>query len=98
MRSVSHCTWWTTMHLLMDRKMNDVLRCPSCEQLDHIPVFTSWNGYPILRCAGCRLVFTDDRKAPPPEALYPNFEQSDSRTHSQVRSALALFLRQRAAF
>jgi SAM-dependent methyltransferase len=60
-------------------------------------VFTSWNGYPIRRCESCRLVFTDDREAPPPETLYPHFEQSDNVARKNVRSALSVFSDQRAA-
>jgi SAM-dependent methyltransferase len=72
--------------------------CPSCGAKENTLVFTSWNGYPIRRCAECRLVFTDARTAPPPESLYPPFEQSDTTTQRNVRSALSVFLRQRAAF
>ena len=74
------------------------LACPSCDSDDHALVFTSWNGYPIRRCASCQLVFTDDREAPPPETLYPHFEQSDTAASKNVRSALSVFSRQRAAF
>lgn len=43
-------------------------------------------------------MFTDDREAPPPETLYPHFEQSDTAASKNVRSALSVFSRQRAAF
>jgi len=76
--------------------MND-LHCPSCDSPKHDLVFTSWNGYPIRRCESCRLVFTDDREAPPPETLYPHFEQSDNVARKNVRSALSVFSDQRAA-
>lgn len=78
--------------------MSESLTCPSCGCPDHGLVFTSWNGYPIRRCGDCHLVFTDDRKAPPPDQLYPAFEQSSSAAQKSVRQALSLFLRQRAAF
>jgi SAM-dependent methyltransferase len=74
------------------------LVCPSCDSPDHALVFTSWNGYPIRRCASCQLVFTDDREAPPPETLYPHFEQSDTAASKNVRSALSVFTKQRADF
>lgn len=74
------------------------LTCLSCGSREHGYVFTSWNGYPIRRCSECGLVFTDDRKAPPPDQLYPPFEQSDTASQKSVRQALSLFLRQRAAF
>jgi SAM-dependent methyltransferase len=74
-----------------------VLHCPSCESPRHDLVFTSWNGYPIRRCESCHLVFTDDREAPPPETLYPHFEQSDNVARKNVRSALSVFSDQRAA-
>ena len=76
--------------------MSDLL-CPSCDSPKHNLVFTSWNGYPIRRCESCRLVFTDDREAPPPETLYPHFEQSDNVARKNVRSALSVFSDQRAA-
>jgi SAM-dependent methyltransferase len=76
--------------------MSDLV-CPSCGCPKHGFVFTSWNGYPIRRCEQCRLVFTDDRQAPPPETLYPHFEQSDNIARKNVRSALSLFSDQRAA-
>lgn len=74
------------------------LACPSCDSPEHALLFTSWNGYPIRRCAGCKLVFTDDREAPPPETLYPHFEQSDTAASKNVRSALSVFTKQRADF
>jgi SAM-dependent methyltransferase len=78
--------------------MAEKYNCPSCGHPEHTLLFTSWNGYPIRRCAECRLVFTDDRNAPPPEELYPPFEQSDTSAQKNVRSALSLFLRQRVGF
>jgi SAM-dependent methyltransferase len=61
-------------------------------------LFTSWNGYPIQRCRACRLVFTDDRTAPPPDTLYPPFDQTGAASRTKVSGLLALFLKQRAAF
>ncbi len=43
-------------------------------------------------------MFTDDREAPPPHTLYPAFEQTSGAAQKKVRSALSLFLRQRAEF
>jgi len=77
--------------------MTTDLLCPSCAFPKHELVFTSWNGYPIRRCESCRLVFTDDRQAPPPETLYPHFEQTDNVARKNVRSALSVFSDQRAA-
>lgn len=74
------------------------LPCPTCESPKHDLVFTSWNGYPIVRCRTCSLVFTDDREAPPPHTLYPAFEQSDTSAQKSVRSALSVFLKQRHDF
>jgi SAM-dependent methyltransferase len=59
-------------------------------------LFTSRQGYDIVRCEGCRLVFTDARTAPPPSELYPPFEQTDTAAQRSARSALSLFQRQRA--
>lgn len=78
--------------------MTSPLVCPSCDSDEHALVFTSWNGYPIRRCASCQLVFTDDREAPPPSELYPHFEQSDTAASKNVRSALSVFSKQRASF
>lgn len=74
------------------------LRCPVCDGDSAGEIFHSSNGHPIVRCEACGLAFTDSRDAPPPEKLYPAFDQTDSRMLEGVRSALALFLRQRAAF
>jgi SAM-dependent methyltransferase len=60
-------------------------------------LFHAANGYPIVRCDQCRLVFTDDRQAPPPGQLYPAFDQSKSLGVRGVRTALSVFLRQREA-
>jgi SAM-dependent methyltransferase len=58
-------------------------------------VFQSKNGYPIVRCSRCRLVFTDMRSAPPPAELYPAFDQTDSGVPKVMRSSLGVFTRQR---
>jgi SAM-dependent methyltransferase len=71
--------------------------CPLCEGTHTRVLFRSANGYPILRCLDCALAFTDDRRAPPPSELYPPFDQSDTASLQQVRSALNVFLRQREA-
>ena len=59
-------------------------------------VFPSRQGFDIVRCSTCRLVFTDARKAPPPSELYPPFEQSDTTAQRSARQALSLFTLQRA--
>jgi SAM-dependent methyltransferase len=41
------------------------------------------------------LVFTDMREAPPPDTLYPHFDQSDSALPKTLSSPLAVFTRQR---
>jgi SAM-dependent methyltransferase len=61
-------------------------------------LFDSRNGYPIIRCDACGVKFTDDRNAPPPNQLYPAFDQSDSVRNNAIRRTLGLFLRQRAGF
>jgi SAM-dependent methyltransferase len=73
------------------------INCPVCGSARSAPLFTSRNGYPILRCGDCGLTFTDDRRAPPPAELYPHFDQSDSVGLKMVRSGLSLFLRHREA-
>ena len=42
---------------------SNVLRCPVCGGEQHTELFRSSNGYPIVRCQGCQLAFTDDRTA-----------------------------------
>ncbi len=74
------------------------LTCPVCGDADHAVLFMSANGYPIVRCHACGVAFTDDREAPPPATLYPAFSQTKSGVQEAVRSALAVFLRQREAF
>jgi SAM-dependent methyltransferase len=74
------------------------LRCPVCGADRTSPVYVSKNGYPIVRCDDCRLVFTDARNAPPPSELYPTFDQSDTPALRGVRAALSIFRRQRATF
>lgn len=82
----------------MPKADQGALLCPVCRNERHTELFRSSNDYPIVRCGECRLVFTDDRSAPPPETLYPSFDQTESATMEGMRSALALFLRQRAGF
>jgi len=69
--------------------------CPACAGTDAKVLFRSNNGYPILRCAKCRLVFTDMRTAPLPSELYPHFDQTDSGMPKVMRSSLGVFTRQR---
>lgn len=72
------------------------LTCPLCGGEQTSPVFPSRQGYDIVRCANCRLAFTDARTAPPPSQLYPPFEQSDTAAQRSARQALSLFTLQRA--
>ncbi len=78
--------------------MTDVapLKCPLCGGAELAHELTSTNGYDVVRCGGCRLVFVDARKAPPPSELYPAFEQSDTAAQRSARQALSLFTLQRA--
>jgi len=73
----------------------DDLSCPMCGGLQSEPLFLAANGYPIVRCSRCRLAFSDVRSAPPPDQLYPAFDQSESVALDALRSVLALFTRQR---
>ena len=78
--------------------MNDIekkLECPACRGEATTLVFESSNGYPIVRCSSCRLVFTDMRNAPPPSALYPAFDQSETGVPKALRRSLGFFTRQR---
>jgi len=68
-----------------------------CDAEQTTEILRATNGYPILRCSNCHVAFTDAREAPAPDALYPKFDQSQSAPLQQVRAALSLFLRQRAA-
>ncbi len=72
------------------------LVCPMCDGREHSTEFIADNGYPIVRCTGCRLVFTDARKAPSADTLYPPFNQTDSAVQTATRRALSVFLTQRA--
>lgn len=71
------------------------LLCPMCRGTAFSPVFESKNGYPIVRCDACALVFADDRTAPPPSELYPPFHQTKTPGLERLRYALGVFLRQR---
>lgn len=73
------------------------LPCPMCGGASSSELLRAVNGYPIVRCKDCALAFTDDRAAPPPQELYPAFDQSDSAAIRGVRSLLSVFLRQREA-
>jgi SAM-dependent methyltransferase len=74
------------------------LSCPMCGATKSSQLYVSKNDYPIVRCAECRLVFTDARTAPPPSELYPHFDQSDGTALRGMRAALSVFRRQRASF
>jgi len=78
----------------MDEMIKQI-ECPACSGADAKVMFRSSNGYPIVRCASCRLVFTDMRTAPPPSELYPHFDQTDSGVPKVMRSSLGVFTRQR---
>src|SRR4051794_19945876 len=43
--------------------------CPLCQAAAARQVLRSRNGYAILSCLNCSLVFTDDRTAPPSDEL-----------------------------
>lgn len=77
--------------------MVDDATCPVCGRSGAAIELRSGNGYAILRCGGCRVLYTDARGAPPPDQLYPAFDQSDTAALRSARDALALFLRQRLA-
>lgn len=81
-----------------ERVDRESLVCPGCRGRDATVLFEAYNGYPIVRCSACRLAFTDDRKAPSPEQLYPPFDQTTAPALDGIRRALAVFLRQREAF
>src|SRR6202042_106747 len=70
---------------------SDAVICPMCKGNDQTLLFHSNNGYPIVRCATCALVFADDRGSPPPAELYPAFDQSKTPGPEQLRSALRVF-------
>jgi SAM-dependent methyltransferase len=76
--------------------MSKPLECPLCGAEQTRLELTSTQGFEVVRCESCRLVFTDARNAPPPEALYPAFEQNDTAAQRSARSALSLFSLQRA--
>ncbi len=74
------------------------LSCPLCESEQAAGILRSRNGYDILRCTNCSLVFTDDRTAPSADRLYPQFDQSGTAFAKGAGSALKIFLRQRESF
>ena len=84
----------------MRQAVNDVagVSCPLCESEQAAGILRSRNGYDILRCTNCSLVFTDDRTAPSADRLYPEFDQSGSAFAKGAGSALKIFLRQRESF
>jgi SAM-dependent methyltransferase len=63
-----------------------------------IEALRSWNGYPIRRCSGCSLLYTDDSTAPPAHELYPVFDQSDGGVGKRVGGLLRRFLHHRERF
>src|SRR5262249_17178961 len=78
--------------------MNDQtisLDCPSCGAHEATLVFKAKNGFPIVRCSRCALVFTDMREAPPQRELYPHFDQTESRLPKALQSTVGVFVRQR---
>lgn len=84
----------------MPEAVSDVpgISCPLCGSDRAVGILRSRNGYEILRCASCSLVFTDDRTAPPPDGLYPKFDQSGTAFAKSAGSALRIFLHQRESF
>jgi len=86
------------MSARLEMAPTDEPRCFVCGSERSTLLLRSANGFPIHRCADCGVAFTDDRDAPPAPALYPAFDQTRASTFlSTVRSALAVFLRQREA-
>jgi SAM-dependent methyltransferase len=80
--------------------MNDSTKklvCPACSANEATLLFSSHNGYAIVRCTSCSLVYTDMREAPAASTLYPAFEQSDSGLPKALQRSLAVFARQREA-
>ncbi len=77
---------------------HSAVTCPMCKGTEQSLLFRSDNGYPIVRCSTCALVFADDRGSPPPAELYPAFDQSKTPGLERLRYALGIFLRQREAF
>jgi SAM-dependent methyltransferase len=73
------------------------LECPACGATETAVFLQSRNGYPIVRCSGCRLAFTDARNAPPPASLYPAFDQSSAFLPRLLRRWLGIFVQQREA-
>jgi SAM-dependent methyltransferase len=71
------------------------LACPLCENAGASLELRSNNGYPIVRCSLCGLVYTDMRDAPAPPLLYPEFDQSDSGFSKTLSGALGAFTRRR---
>src|SRR5260370_34516273 len=71
------------------------LECPLCKNAGASLELRSSNGYPIVRCSLCGLVYTDVRDAPAPRLLYPEFDQSDSGLSKTLSRPLATFTRQR---
>ncbi len=67
-----------------------------CGGTDLATEFRATTGYDIMRCQTCHLAFTDARSAPPPNELYPPFEQTDTAAQRGARAALSLFSLQRA--
>jgi 2-polyprenyl-3-methyl-5-hydroxy-6-metoxy-1,4-benzoquinol methylase len=84
----------------MQPRVNEVpgLSCPLCETAQAARILRSRNGYDILRCMNCSLVFTDDRTAPSASRLYPHFDQSGTAFAKGAGSALKIFLHQRESF
>ncbi len=75
--------------------MGSELACTMCGAGAPEHLFTSANGYAIVRCRACSFAFTDAREAPPAAELYPAFDQSAGFAQQSARSAVSVFLRQR---
>jgi SAM-dependent methyltransferase len=79
--------------------MSTPLRCFVCgvdATAPNIEVHSD-NGYDLVRCAACRTLFTDARKAPPPDELYPAFSQSADGVAAASNKAAGGFLRKRVS-
>jgi SAM-dependent methyltransferase len=75
------------------------LRCFACgvdATAPNIEVHSD-NGFDLVRCAACRTLFTDARKAPPASELYPAFSQSGDGLAAASNKAAGGFLRKRVS-
>lgn len=73
------------------------LRCPVCHESTPPPrqEIHSDNGYDLVRCMTCRVLYTDAREAPASSELYPAFSQSADGVAAASGRAASAFLRRR---